>query len=314
LSSRDISVVIPAYNEEGSIFELHRRVSSELERLGRDFEIVFVDDGSTDGTLARMQKLMRKDPRIKVVTFWRNFGKANALSAGFKHVEGRIVFQMDADLQDDPKEFGRFLQKLDSGYDMVVGWKRRRHDPIGKRLPSKFFNHLIRRTTGIDIHDSNCGFKAYRREVLEHLDIYGEMHRYLPSIARWRGFRVGEIEVLHHARKFGKSKYGIERLLKGFLDLITVAYLTRYGRSPMHLFGAMSLVPFILSAAQVAYIVGDLILTGTSPERPLAVTAIMVAIWGFTVLTLGIIAEMLLLTVGPGRMVDSYGRLLEREK
>jgi len=309
-----ITIIVPAYNEEESILPLYQGILKGLKGTGSDFEIIFVDDGSTDGTRKRMKSIVERDPRVRIVTFWRNFGKANALAAGFKQAKGRMIVQMDADLQDDPKEIPRFLKKLDSGYDMVVGWKRRRRDPYGKTLPSKLFNHLIRRMSKIDVHDSNCGFKAYRREVMEHLSVYGEMHRYLPTIARWRGFRVTEIVVHHHPRRFGSSKYGLERLAKGFLDLMTIAFLTKYGRSPMHFFGKMSVIPFLLFALQAIYIIGDWALTGHPPERPMAVTAIVVLLWGFTIISFGLISEMVLMTVGPDRMVDSFSMVIGNEK
>jgi glycosyltransferase involved in cell wall biosynthesis len=197
----EISLIVPAYNEEESILPLYTRLITNMDRIGKRYEIIFVDDGSTDMTLERMRSIVRKDPRVRIVTFWKNFGKANALSAGFDEAKGDIIIQMDADLQDDPVEIPRFLARLSKGYDMVVGWKRKRQDPFGKTIPSKVFNFLIRKISGIDVHDSNCGFKAYRREVMEHLEVYGEMHRYLPMIARWRGFRISEIEVKHHSRK-----------------------------------------------------------------------------------------------------------------
>ncbi|MDG6226038.1 MAG: glycosyltransferase family 2 protein [Candidatus Thermoplasmatota archaeon] len=310
----EISIIVPAYNEEESIAELHASIAKQMDRLGRSFELIFVDDGSRDSTLMRMKDAQRSDPRVRIVTFWRNFGKANALSAGYRHARGRTIIQLDADLQDDPAEIGKFLKRLEDGSDMVVGWKKNRLDPLGKRIPSKIFNHLIMRISGVKVHDSNCGFKAYRREVMEHLDVYGEMHRYLPVIARWRGFRVSEIVVRHRRRRFGKSKYGIERLKKGLLDLVTISFISRHGRSPMHLFGTLSIIPFFLSIAQAAYIILDWALTGHELERPLAVTSVLMALWGFSILITGLMAEMLLMTVGPGRIVDSFSRVIEDTK
>jgi glycosyltransferase involved in cell wall biosynthesis len=218
----DISVVIPTYNEQDSIEKLHKKLSAVLAKITDDYEIVFIDDGSTDGTLKKMKKLKKKDGHVVVIVFKRNFGKAAGLMAGFDAVRGDIVFTMDADLQDDPKEIPRFLKKLDKGYDLVSGWKFKRHDPVHKTLPSKFFNGLTRVLTGVKIHDNNCGYKAYRKKVVKKIRIHKGGHRFIPPLAQAKGFKVGEIKVTHHPRTTGKSKYGWTRLFKGGMDLLKV--------------------------------------------------------------------------------------------
>ncbi|MBV9278565.1 MAG: glycosyltransferase family 2 protein, partial [Chloroflexi bacterium] len=218
----DLSLVIPVMDEEDNIAELHRRISDVLADLPCSAEIIYVDDGSRDATPQRLEEVFAADDRVRVVGLRRNFGKTAALLAGFQETTGRIVVTLDGDLQDDPTELPRFLQAIESGYDLVSGWKRVRHDPVTKTVPSRLFNFTVRRTTGIPLHDFNCGYKAYRRETLEELKLYGELHRFIPVLAYWKGYRIGELEVRHHARKHGRSKFGAGRLLKGMLDFLKV--------------------------------------------------------------------------------------------
>jgi glycosyltransferase involved in cell wall biosynthesis len=302
----DVSVLVPVLNEAETVEELSRRVADVLDRLGRTFEILFVDDGSSDGTPARVRQARERDPRVKLVRLRRNFGKAAALSAGFDHSNGRIIVTMDGDLQDDPDEIPRFLAKLeDEELDLVSGWKRRRQDPASKRLPSRLFNWVTRRLAQVDLHDFNCGFKAYRREVLAEIAVYGELHRYIPVLASRRGFAVGEIQVNHHPRRFGTSKYGWDRLYKGLLDLITVLFITRYTRRPLHLFGGLGLIFFIAGfgintwlAFLWAFRHEDL------SDRPLLQLGILLVLLGIQVLTTGLIGEMI--TFKNFRRRDSY--------
>ncbi|MGA1820961.1 MAG: glycosyltransferase family 2 protein [Thermoplasmatota archaeon] len=310
MSGKDLSIVIPVYNEEGSVKALYSKLKEELDRLGRSYEIIFVDDGSTDSTLKKIQGLIRKDGRVSVITFYRNFGKANALRAGFENVKGDIVITMDGDLQDDPREIGRFLKKLDEGYDLVSGWKYQRLDPMGKKIPSKFFNWLIRKMTGVKIHDNNCGFKAYRREVVRSLDVYGEFHRYLPVKAHWRGFRVGEIKVKHHKRTTGKSKYGIERLFKGFIDLVTITFLTKYSRSPLHFFARGFVFSMILGSIPMGFSLYYLIADGSNFLNPGTVLGAVLYLFGITTLFVGLTAELLLSAVGTERITRSHYRII----
>jgi len=310
----EITVVIPVYNEEGNVKPLYKRVKKELERITPSHEILFIDDGSRDRTLENIEKIIGTDDRVRAITFSRNFGKATALSVGFKNAKGRIIFTMDGDLQDDPKEFKRFLRELEKGYDVISGWKFHRKDPLGKTLPSKVFNYLIRKMTGVNVHDSNCGFKVYRKEVVEMVDVYGEFHRYIPIIARWRGFRVGEIKVTHHRRASGRSKYGMERLAKGFLDLLTISFLTKYGRSPMYLFGAMTFLTFSLSVIGTMWTLMDALLSITGIEWVFGLGSLMLFLSSLTFLSLGLISEMLLLVSGHERMTRNHYREIKRAR
>ncbi|MEN9795704.1 MAG: hypothetical protein RLZZ150_681, partial [Bacteroidota bacterium] len=235
-----ISVVIPLLNEEESLPELARQLENVLERVARGkYEVIFVDDGSTDDSFRVIQDIHARNQRFKAIRFRTNHGKSAALAIGFSECKGDIVITMDADLQDDPNEIPSLVAKLEEGYDLVSGWKRKRHDPWHKTMPSKLFNAVTSRMSGIRLHDFNCGLKGYRREVIENVQVYGEMHRYIPALAHWEGFRVTEIPVQHRARQHGVSKFGMSRFLKGYLDLLTVMFTTRYIKRPLHFFGAV---------------------------------------------------------------------------
>ncbi|WP_165225689.1 glycosyltransferase family 2 protein [Aquisphaera insulae] len=289
-----ISVVIPVYNEEGSLSELHRQLASVLAdgRLG-PHELVFVDDGSTDGSWRTISEISRADHRIRAIRFRRNFGKAAALTAGFQAAQGSRVFTMDADLQDDPAEIPRFLAKLDEGFDVVSGWKKVRHDPWHKVIPSRIFNAMVSRMTGCRLHDHNCGFKAYRAEVLREVGIYGELHRFVPVLAHARGFRVSEIVVTHRARRHGRSKYGFSRFMKGFLDLLTVRFLTGFRQRPLHILGGAGLALTSVGVLVLLYMAG-LWVAGERPigNRPPLLYALAFLIVGVQLLGVGILAEM----------------------
>jgi glycosyltransferase involved in cell wall biosynthesis len=292
-----ISVVVPVYNEEESLRPLYQALTAALARLGQSYEIVFVDDGSRDGSFATLEALHTQDQRVRVIRFRRNFGKTPALVAGFSHVRGDIVFTMDADLQDDPDEMAKFLEKLDEGYDLVTGWKYPRHDPISKTLPSFFFNRMVGVATGVRLHDINCGFKVYRREVLEDVKLYGELHRFVPVLAHERGFRVTEVKVRHHKRKFGKSKYGARRFLRGFLDLMMVVFLMQYLQTPLRLFGAIGLFSTVAGVLVDLYVVLDRFLPfGSHQEihtRPLLFVGILLLIFGISFVLTGLQSEMI---------------------
>jgi glycosyltransferase involved in cell wall biosynthesis len=304
-SELDVTVIVPVRDEEDSVGELAARVAAVLERLGKSFEIVFVDDGSGDGTPKRVREARARDPRVKLVRLRRNFGKAAALSAGFDHSLGRIIITMDGDLQDDPDEIPRFLSTLEEGeLDLVSGWKRRRHDPMSKTLPSRLFNWVTRALAQVDLHDFNCGFKAYRREVLAEISVYGELHRYIPVLASRRGFAVGEIEVTHHPRRHGISKYGWDRFYKGLLDLITVLFITRYTRRPLHLFGAVGLLFLVGGFGIDSYLAILWFGGGHLGNRPLLQLGILLMVLGIQVLTTGLIGEMI--TFKNFRRRDSY--------
>lgn len=302
----EISVLVPVLDEAETVQELARRVADVLGRLGRSFEIVFVDDGSSDGTPRQVREARERDPRVKLVRLRRNFGKAAALCAGFDHCTGSIIITMDGDLQDDPEEIPRFLAKLeDEDLDLVSGWKRRRHDPASKRLPSLLFNWVTRQLAQVDLHDFNCGFKAYRREVLAEIAVYGELHRYIPVLASRRGFLVGEIQVQHHPRLHGRSKYGWDRLYKGLLDLITVLFITRYTRRPLHLFGALGLGFFVTGFAIDTWLAYLWVFHHEDlSNRPLLLFGNLLILLGIMVLTTGLIGEMI--TFKNFRRRDSY--------
>jgi len=241
----DLSFVIPAKNEEGSVEKLYLQILSEVKKLKKSYEIIFIDDGSTDKTFEVLSKLRKKDKRITIIRHRGNWGKSVALQNGFDTSRGEIVFTMDADLQDNPVEIKKFLKKLDLGYDLVSGWKKKRHDPISKVVPSRILNLMISKFIRVPIHDTNCGYKAYRKCVVKDLMLYGELYRFIPVLAAKKNYRVGEIVVRHRARKYGSSKYGWERNVKGFLDFLTIIFLTGYARRPAHFFGTLGLVSFI---------------------------------------------------------------------
>ena len=274
----DISVVVPVLDEGGTVQALAEQVLAVLDELGRSGEVIFVDDGSQDDTVERVRAAHSLDPRVRLIRLRRNFGKAAALCAGFDISRGRLVLTMDGDLQDDPAEIPRLLEALEeSDLDLVSGWKQHRQDPISKRLPSKLFNWVTRKMARIDLHDFNSGFKLYRREVLEEIALYGELHRYIPVLASRKGFTIGEIPVRHHPRRHGTSKYGWDRFYKGLLDLITVLFIPRYTRRPLHLFGVIGLG-----------------LQGqTLSNRPLLLLGVLLMLLGIQVLTSGLIGEMI---------------------
>ena len=258
MAAPDVSVVVPVYDEAESLPELTAWIDRVARAEGLTYEIVMVDDGSDDGSWEVIERLAAQYPAVRAVGFARNYGKSAALYCGFAEARGEVVFTMDADLQDSPDEIPAMRRMiLDEGYDLVSGWKKRRHDPIGKRWPSKFFNWTARTVSGIRLHDFNCGLKAYRRKVVKSIEVYGEMHRYIPILARRAGFRrIGEKVVEHRARKYGRSKFGLERMIKGYLDLITVSFMSHFGRSPMYFFGSLGTVMFLLGGATTAWVIG----------------------------------------------------------
>src|SRR6185295_9344899 len=301
----EISVVVPVLDEAESVGELAARVAAVLDGLARSFEIVFVDDGSRDGTPDRVRSARERDPRVKLVLLRRNFGKAAALTAGFEHSRGGIVITMDGDLQDSPEEIPRLLAALEEkNLDLVSGWKKNRRDPASKRLPSKLYNWATRKLAQVELHDFNSGFKAYRREVLREISVYGELHRYIPVLASRRGFTVGEIEVDHQPRRHGVSKYGWDRFYKGLLDLLTVLFITKYTRRPLHLFGAVGLVFLALGFGINCYLAILWFLGQTLSNRPLLLLGMLLMLMGIQVLTTWLLGEML--TFKSFRRPDSY--------
>lgn len=289
-----LSVVIPLFNEAESLDELYSHLIDVLDPLGFPFELIFVDDGSRDGSFEVLQALYERDPRVVVFQFRRNYGKAVALSAGFKAARGKLLVTMDADLQDDPAEIPRLMEKLNEGYDLVSGWKFERRDPLTKTIPSKVFNWVIARVSGIKIHDFNCGLKAYRREVTEDIPLYGQLHRYLPVLAHHQGYRIGEVKIRHHPRKYGKTKYGLGRFLYGFLDLFTVLLLTRYLARPLHLFGTIGSVFTLIGFAVCSYIAYLKLHYGSILGRyPLLWFGILIMIVGVQLFSTGLLGELI---------------------
>jgi glycosyltransferase involved in cell wall biosynthesis len=287
-----ISVIVPVYNEVESLEQLYKELKVELREY--DYELLFIDDGSNDGSFALLQKLGVEESRVRVIKFRTNYGKAAALQTGFRRVTGDVVFTMDADLQDSPGEIKRFLKKLDEGYDLVTGWKKKRFDPLGKRIASRFFNFVTSFVFGLKLHDFNCGFKVYRKEVVNELDIYGELHRYIPVLAASRGFKVSEMEVEHRPRIHGKSKYGGERFLRGFFDLLTVKLITDYSRSPLYLFGGIGSI-FTIAGVLIGLYLSYLKLFLGMPlgNRPLLFMSILLIMVGLQFFSIGLIGELM---------------------
>lgn len=296
-----VSFVVPAYDEVESIEQLAGELQDSAVRAGLDFEIIFVDDGSRDGTWSVIERLARSDSRIRGIRFRCNSGKAAALAAGFNDSRGTVVIQLDADLQDDPAEVPNFLMKLAEGYDVVNGWKRVRHDPWHKVWPSRVFNRMVSRLTGLKLHDHNCGFKCFHAEAVKEMPLYGELHRFIPVLAHARGFRVTELAIQHRPRRFGHSKYGVRRFVNGFLDLMTVTFLTGFGQRPLHFLGAIGLAAFLLGMLGLAYLsaywlLGQLGTPGYGPigQRPLLIYSVASVLLGFQMLAIGFLAELII--------------------
>ncbi len=289
----DLSIIIPLYNEEGSLEELIGQIFQAINKTGLVYEICFIDDGSTDNSLQKLKQLCQDYSILKILSFRKNYGKSAALSEGFKLASGKIIITMDADLQDDPAEIPNLIDKINTGYDLVSGWKKKRFDPLGKTLPSKFFNFITARLTGIKIHDFNCGLKAYRREVIKEIPVYGSLHRYLPVLAHWKGFAVGEVVVQHHPRKYGVTKYGIRRFFDGFFDLFTVLFLTRYRQKPLHLFGFFGLASLSLGFIISLYLSVLWFMGYGIGHRPLLFLGVLLMIVGMQSFSIGLIGEMI---------------------
>ncbi len=290
----DLSLVIPVYNEQESLRQLHDEIRTTLSGLDLSHEMIFVDDGSTDGSWEVITTLAEEDSHVRGIRFRRNFGKAAALTAGFRAARGRYIITLDADLQDDPAEIPRFLAKLDEGWDVVSGWKFPRRDPWTKTVPSRIFNWVTRTLTGVHLHDFNCGFKGYRSEVVREVRIYGMLYRYIAVLAHWRGFRVTEIKVHHRPRRYGKSKFGVGRFAVGFFDLITVLFLTQYTWRPLHLFGSLGLGSLVLGTLINVYLT-VLWFTGHRPigNRPLLTLGVLLMIIGVQFISFGLLGEMI---------------------
>jgi dolichol-phosphate mannosyltransferase len=272
---------------------LYDELRSALEPLGEEWDVLFVDDGSTDGSFAALTRLHDAEPNVRVIRLRRNFGKAAALATGFANARGDRVVTIDGDLQDDPAEIPRLLVKLDEGFDLVSGWKQKRRDPLRRRLLSRIFNWATGRMSGLRLHDMNCGLKAYRAEVVRGLRLYGELHRFIPVLAHYRGFRIAELPVNHRPREHGRSRYGIERYVRGFLDLLTVSFIGRYRHRPLHLFGGLGLILGLLGFATLLYLTVVKLMGHAIGERPLLTLGVLLVVVGLQFFSLGLISEML---------------------
>jgi len=292
-NERELSIVIPVCDEEKNLTLLHSQLKSVLETLGRSYEVIFVDDGSYDNSFSILEKLHHQDSNVKVIQFRKNFGKAAALSAGFTQARGKIIVTMDADLQDDPREIPNFIQKLDEGYDLVSGWRSTRQDPFSKIFFSRLFNYLTAILTGLRIHDFNCGFKSYRKEVIKDLSLYGELHRYVPALTHWQGFKISEIKVKHRPRAHGRSKYGVKRLFSGLTDLLTVMFLTKYMKKPLHLFGGIGFFFFLAGFIMNVYLAILWFQGQGIGGRPLLLLGVLLMLVGFQIISAGLIGEMI---------------------
>ena len=298
----DISVVVPLYNEEESLPELVAWIDRVAQNNKLSYEVIMVDDGSSDNSWAVVEQLKEQYPAIKGIRFARNYGKSAALYCGFADAEGEVVFTMDADLQDSPDEIPEMRRMiLEDGYDLVSGWKKKRYDPAGKRFPSKFFNFTARIVSGIKLHDFNCGLKAYRRRVIKSIEVYGEMHRYIPILAKHAGYkRIGEKVVQHQERKYGVSKFGMERMVKGYLDLISVSFMSHFGRSPMYFFGSLGTIMFLLGGGTTVWVIAAKLYKQAMglplravTDQPLFFVAILAVILGVQLFLAGFLGELI---------------------
>lgn len=304
----DVSVVIPLLNEAENLESLHAQLDAALSGIYRTYEIIFVDDGSTDGSFEILQEIAARDPHVRVIQLRRNFGQTPAFSAGFDQARGEVIVTMDADLQNDPADIPMLLDKMDEGYDIVSGWRVRRQDQyLKRRLPSKIANALISYMTGVKLHDYGCSLKAYRREVVTNLHLYGEMHRFIPALASWMGVRVAEVPVNHRARRFGRSKYGLSRVTRVILDLITVKFLLNYGTRPIQVFGLVGALCFVLGSAIGLYLSALKIFFGEGlSDRPLLLLAVLLVVLGVQLIIMGLLGELVVRTYYESQNKPTY--------
>ena len=310
-NSVELSIVSPMFNEEGNVKRFYDEVSSVLNKLKLNYELIFIDDGSTDKTFSLLKELNSKDKRVKVIRFRRNFGKAAALSAGFKHAHGNIIITMDGDLQDDPKDIKLLIDKINQGYDLVNGWKFNKHKGSMKKVSSLLFNKLTNMLIGIKLHDFNSPFKAYKSQVVKDINLYGEMHRYIPVLADWKGYKITEIKTKLKPRLAGKSKYGVGRILKGFLDLITVKYLSSYSSRPLHLFGTVGILLTILGIITGIYLVIQWFQGYGIGSRPLLILSALLIMVGIQLGSIGLLGEMLVNNIAKHEKSYSIKEVLE---
>jgi len=304
----DVSVFLPVYNEQDNVEQLNLKLTDALERLGRSYEVIYVDDGSTDHSLAKLREIAARDARVRVISLRRNYGQTAAMSAGIDHARGQILIPMDADLQNDPADIPRLLAKLDEGYDVVSGWRKDRKDRwLTRQIPSRLANRLVAKLSGVELHDFGCSLKAYRRDALTGVKLYGEMHRFIPIYAGWAGARVAEIPVTHHARAAGESKYGLSRTIKVFFDLITIKFLSSYLTKPLYLFGSAGLVCLVISLFSFAFALYYRIVEGVHLNRmPLATLSMIMFAMGIQFIFMGLLAEMIVRTYHESQDKPTY--------
>lgn len=293
ISFKKLSIVIPLFDEEDSLRPLVNEINKALLNKGIQYEVIFIDDGSQDKSLKIIKELNAQNKKFKYFSFQKNYGKSAALQIGFNNATGDAIVTMDADLQDDPAEIINLLKKMDEGYDLVSGWKKKRQDPVIKKISSRFFNFITRILTGINIHDFNCGLKAYRKDVVRNIKVYGELHRYVPVLAKWQGYKITEIVVKHHPRRYGKTKFGISRFFKGFIDLITVLFSTRYIKRPMHFFGFLGAFSFLTGLVVNGYLTYQWIIGIPLSNRPMLFLGILLIIVGVQFFSTGLLGEIL---------------------
>jgi len=295
-SGIDLSIVIPIYNERESMGKLYENLNEALSKMNLKYEVLLIDDGSIDGTFNELLKIHRKNKLFKIIRFRKNFGQTSAISAGFNYAEGEVVITLDADLQNDPRDIPVLLNKMNEGYDIVSGWRKNRKDrAVTRRFPSIVANKIISKLTGVRLHDYGCTLKAYRKEVVKNINLYGEIHRYIPAIASWMGVKVTEVPVIHHSRKYGKSKYGVSRTIKVILDIITVKFLLSYSQSPIQMFGLLGLFSGIVGFIVTAYlIIMRLFFNQPLADRPLFILSIFMIFIGVQLITIGLLAEVLI--------------------
>jgi len=295
-SGIDLSIVIPIYNERESIEKLYKKLDEALSRINLKYEVMLIDDGSTDGTFNELLKIHRKNKLYKIIRFRKNFGQTPAISAGFSYAEGEVVVTLDADLQNDPLDIQVLLSKMNEGYDIVSGWRKNRKDKaVTRRFPSIIANKIISKLTGVHLHDYGCTLKAYKKEVVKNINLYGEMHRYIPAIASWMGVKVAEVPVTHHSRRYGKSKYGVSRTIKVILDIITLKFLLSYSQSPIQIFGLVGLFSGLVGFIMTSYlIIMRLFFNQPLADRPLFILSIFIIFIGVQLITIGLLAEVLI--------------------
>jgi len=306
-SKIEISIVIPVYNEEDNVWLLYDNLEPVLSKLGINYEVILVDDGSSDGTYNKLRQLHEKNNHFKIIKFRRNFGQTQAMRAGFDFASGSIIITLDADLQNDPEDIPKILEKMDEGYDIVSGWRKNRKDKVLRRFPSAIANKIISVLFGIRLHDYGCTLKAYRKEVLDNIELYGEMHRYIPAIASWMGVRVAEIPVNHRARKFGKAKYGISRTIRVILDIITIKFLLTYSKKPMQIFGLVGVFTSLVGLIATIYLIIERIFFNQPlSSRPLFILTIFMIFIGIQLITMGLLGEIMMRTYHEGTGKSTY--------